>query len=206
MSDEEEEGNGNKVIFLGESSVGKTNLIKISIGKKFESEEMTTWTVSYVPKQFIYNNHNYTFNLWDTIGQEKYRALTKIFFKEAIIVILVYDITRKKSFEALDYWYEQVKNELGDNFILAIVGNKSDLYITEQVSQEEGNNYAKEKGAKFKLTSAKTDPLSFIKFLEELFTDYINKNCTNNKIMEKPRGLSVLKKDVKKVKKERKCC
>ena len=204
MSDEEkEEDNNNKVIFLGEASVGKTNLIKISIGKPFDPHSLSTWTSSYVPKEILFNNQNYIFNLWDTIGQEKYRSLTKLFFKNAIIVILVYDITKKASFEALDYWLEEVKSTLGNNFILAIVANKADLYALEEVSVEEGENYAKSKGAKFKLSSAKNDPLSFIKFLEELCREYIDKN----KDIQKPRGLSIKKKVVNNNEdKEKKCC
>ena len=192
MSDEEEESNNNKVIFLGEASVGKTNLIKISIGKPFDPHSLSTWTSSYVPKEILFNNRNYIFNLWDTIGQEKYRSLTKLFFKNAIIVILVYDITKRKSFEALDYWIEEVKSELGDKYILAIVANKSDLYTVEEVSAEEGENYATSKGAKFKLSSAKVDPLSFIQFLEELCIEFIEKNEN----IQKPRGLSITKKNV----------
>ena len=60
----------------------------------------------------IINDREYTINLWDTIGQEKYRALTKVFFKYSEIVIFVFDITNKKSFDALDYWYETIENEL----------------------------------------------------------------------------------------------
>ena len=200
MADEED--NGIKVIFLGESHVGKTNLIKISIGKPFEMESITTWAASYVPKEFFFKNQKYIFNLWDTIGQETYRSLTKIFFKGANIVILVYDITERKSFEELDYWYGQVKNELGDNFILAIVGNKIDLYAEEKVSEEEGQSYANEKGSKFALCSAKDDPKGFIKFLEELFQDYIEKY--GNNIGNRQRGLSIRENNYKN--KTIKCC
>ena len=201
---EEDDDAGNKVIFLGETSVGKTNLIKVSIGKKFDPHSVSTWSASYVPREFTYNNRNYVFDLWDTIGQEQYRSLTKIFFKDAIIVILVYDITNRKSFEELEYWYGEVKNEVGDEFILAIVGNKRDLYTEEQVSEQEGRKYAAEKGAKFKLSSAKEDPIGFIQFLEELFKDFIDKN--SNHIMGKPRGLSIQNKDMKKNNNTKNCC
>ena len=167
MSDEDNE-NGNKVIFLGESNVGKTNLMRISVGKPFDPHSMSTWSVSYLPKNLIYNNRSYIFNLWDTIGQETYRSLTKIFFKNAIIVLLIYDITSRKTFEELEYWYQQVKNELDNEFLLAIVGNKKDLFIDMKVTEEEGKKYADEKGAKFKLSSAKDDPMDFTQFLHYL--------------------------------------
>ena len=200
----EEEDNGNKVIFIGETFVGKTNLIKVSLGKPFDPNPDTTWSASYVPKEFTYDNQKYSFNLWDTIGQEKYRALTKIFFKGAIIAIIVYDITKRKTFEALEYWYEQLKEQLGDDFILAIVGNKIDLYTKQEVSEEEGKNFAASKGAKFKLTSAKDNPLSFTQFLEELFQDYIEKNKNNKK--ERSRGLSINKCNINIENKKKGCC
>ena len=194
----------NKVIFIGESFVGKTNLIKVSIGQPFDPSTDTTWSASFVPKEFIYNEQKYIFNLWDTIGQEKYRALTKIFFKGTIIAILVYDITIKKTFEELEYWYEQLKSQLDEDFILAIVGNKIDLYAQEEVSEKEGKNFAASKGARFKLSSAKDDPLSFTEFLEELFKEYIDNNKSD--IKKKSRGLSISKKDIKKVKKKKGWC
>ena len=199
MSDENNE-NGNKVIFLGESNVGKTNLMRISVGKPFDFHSMSTWSVSYLPKNFIYNNRSYTFNLWDTIGQEVYRSLTKIFFKNAIIVLLIYDITSRKTFEELEYWYQQIKNELNNEFLLAIVGNKKDLFIDMKVTEEEGKKYADEKGAKFKLSSAKDDPMDFTQFLEDLLKESIEKNYST---INKPRGLSILP---KKSEKNKKCC
>ena len=179
-----EEESGIKVILLGESSVGKTSLIKVAIGKKFNSNELTTYSASYSIKKFNYNGKEYTFNLWDTIGQEKYRALTKMFFKDSKIIILVYDITSEKSFMELEYWYNQVVNELGkEGYYLAIVGNKKDLYNQEKIKEDQGKKFAESKKAKFKLTSAKDDPLSFNSLLEQMFKEFIdnNKDYLNNR-------------------------
>jgi ABC-type antimicrobial peptide transport system permease subunit len=95
-------------------------------------------------------------NVWDTIGQEKYRSFTNLFFKNANIVILVYDITNKKSFEEIkNYWYkETLDNITNKDVILALIGNKTDLYENEQVSDEEGKKFAKQINAIFKTTSA----------------------------------------------------
>ena len=178
-----EEESGIKVILLGESSVGKTSLIKVAIGKKFNSSELTTYSANYSIKKFNYNGKEYTFNLWDTIGQEKYRALTKMFFKDSKIIILVYDITSEKSFKELEYWYNQVVNELGkEGYYLAIVGNKNDLYNQEKINKDQGKKFAESKKGKFKLTSAKDDPLSFNSLLEQMFKEFIdnNKDYLNN--------------------------
>ena len=195
-----EEDIGIKVILLGESSVGKTSLIKVSVGKKFNASELTTYSANYSIKKFNYNGKEYNFNLWDTIGQEKYRTLTKMFFKDTKIVILVYDITAEKSFNELDYWYNQIVNELGtEGYSLAVVGNKKDLFKQEKVKEPQGKNFAESKNAKFKLTSAKDDPLSFNSLLEQMFKEFID---NNQDYLNQKRKTTISNK----AKKKGKCC
>jgi len=197
----EKNDDGIKVILLGETSVGKTSLIKVSIDKHFKSLEEVTLSFNYSVKKFNYNGKEYTFNLWDTIGQEKYRSLTKMFVNNSKIIILVYDITVQKSFKQLEYWYNQVTSLVNEeDYILAVVGNKKDLFKNEKVTEEEGKAFAKEKNAKFKLTSAKDDPLSFVSFLEELFKEYIDKD---NEKSDKSKGKKLKK---EKNKNKSKCC
>jgi len=102
-----------KVVLLGESGVGKTCIIARFINNTFEDNIMSTTGASYAGKtmQFDeFNGQSIKFEIWDTAGQEKYRALTKIFYKDAGVAILVYDITRKESFEEIQkYWYNQIK-------------------------------------------------------------------------------------------------
>ena len=177
MSDDENTGGENKAIFLGEAGVGKTSLINVSIGEKFDENYNSSISLSFFPKEVTYNNKKYIFNLWDTIGQEKYKSLAKIFYKNSKIAIFVYDITNKSSFENLEFWIDSVNNELGDgNYIKAIIGNKSDLYLKEEVSDNEAIEYALSKGAKYKRSSAKNSPVDFIRFLEELCVEAIQKN------------------------------
>ena len=191
---------GIKVILLGESFVGKTSLINISTGEKFSNTENTTFNANYRPRKFKYKEEQYIFNLWDTIGQEKYRSLTKMFFNDSQIVILVYDISVKKTFEQLNFWYDQVVESLGKNkFMLAIVGNKKDLFKEEQVKEEEGKKFAEEKNAKFILSSAKSDPLSFNQFLDSIFGEYIE---NNKDLLDKQKGIGLNNKRGKK----KKCC
>ena len=85
-----------KVILIGESGTGKTSLINATMGLKFKESVESTTTNSFSSKTVTIDNKDYVLNLWDTIGQEKFRALTKIFIKDSKIVILVYDITRKE--------------------------------------------------------------------------------------------------------------
>ena len=180
-----------KVILIGESGVGKTCLINVSTGLSFDTNEKATLTASYLKKTITINKISYVLCLWDTVGQEKLRNLTKIFFKNSKIVIFVYDITNKKSFEALASWERDVKNLLGDNIVKGVVGNKQDLFMDEDVTEEEGANYANSINAKFRLVSAKTDPQSFNVLLEELLKEYLKKNeavSSNIKLSNKPKN------------------
>ena len=171
-----------KTIFLGESGVGKTNLIRAAIDEEFEEGSKSTSMASCVEKSVKVNNKYYSLKLWDTIGQEKFRTMTKIFYKGAKIVIFIYDITKLKSFEELEYWVNEVKTTLGEEPICALVGNKSDLIEDEEVDEDKAREYAFNKELKFKIVSAKTNPKDFQLFLDELLNDYIQK--TGGKIKE----------------------
>lgn len=101
-----------KVVLLGESSVGKTSIITRFIDDSFNANGMATTGASYANKSIVYRDYKKAlkFEIWDTAGQEKYRSLTQIFYKDASIAILVYDVTDERSFEELEkFWYNQLK-------------------------------------------------------------------------------------------------
>ena len=184
ISDESNDDSNNiiKVILVGDSGTGKTNLITVSAGFPFNSNMLSTTSCSYVQKIIKKNDKEYKLNLWDTIGQERYRSLTKIFLKGSKIVIFVYDISNKKSFQSLEFWKKIIDDIVGSELVYGIVGNKIDLYDKEEVNEDEAEAYAKKIGAKYLLTSAKTDSQSFIKFIEEISYDYIRKNYREERI------------------------
>ena len=167
---------GIKIILLGESGVGKTNLIRITTGEEFEQNSMSSSSGSYKEGTYISStNKKYSYHLWDTAGQEAYRSLNKIFIKNAKVVIFVYAIDNEPSFKELPYWIDLAKNELGNDFVMGIVANKIDLYEEQQVKEEVAIKFAQKKNIKFRATSALTEPLGFKSFLEELLIDYIKK-------------------------------
>ena len=168
-----------KTILVGMSGTGKTNIINVMINQPFDSDQISTQTSSFVDKYIDVNNKKYHIEIWDTAGQEKYRSLTKIFIKDSKIVIFVYDITTKASFEEVDYWVNTVKEILGDNPVYALAGNKKDLFIKEEVEEDLGREKAEKIGALFKLTSAKTERNQINDFLKELLEAYIKKNGGN---------------------------
>ena len=142
MSNEDEDEKI-KLILIGESGVGKTNLINVSTGKSFNEDEDSTLSSSYQLKQIEINGISYNLSLWDTIGQEKHRNLSKLFFKNSKIAILVYNIANRASFNELKFWLNSLKEMVKENIILGVAGNKKDLYQKEEVSEEEGEDYAK---------------------------------------------------------------
>ena len=164
-----------KVILIGEVGTGKTSLIHTSIGLEFKYKIKSTQSSSIMQKKVTIDDNTYIINLWDTIGQEVFRSLTKIFMKDAKIVIFVYDITRLDTFnQIVEFWYDNAKEVLGDEPVMGIVGNKEDLYLESKVGDDIVQEFIKDKDIPFQLTSAKV-PKNFNDFLEILIRKYIKK-------------------------------
>lgn len=176
------ETNEIKIIILGSVGVGKTCIITRYKTGKFLEDIPPTQGSNYVQIIKNINNKNYIFNFWDTAGQEKYNSLTQSFTKNSQIVILVYSIVDKKSFEALDFWLDLVKKENGDTgYTLGVAGNKSDLYQDSKVPDIKGKEYAEKIGAIWKSTSAKEDSKSIEELINELTENFIRENNTKKR-------------------------
>ena len=167
---------GIKVVLLGEAGVGKTNLIRVSMGKTFEKNVDSTISSAFYDSKIDYKEKSYQYCIWDTAGQEVYRSLNKIFIKDSKIVIIVFSIIDRDSFTNVDFWINYVKEILAnDSYIMAVVGNKIDLYDDQQIGDEEIENKFKGLDLKYKITSAVSDAQGFKKFLNELLKEYIDK-------------------------------
>jgi len=166
-----------KMILLGESGVGKTSIIKRIVNEDFNETEESSLAITYLLKEIVKNDKKIKLNIWDTIGQEQYRSIAKLFLNETKIVILVYSITSKKTFQELDYWYNLCIENLGNDLIFGVIGNKIDLFIEEKVSEEDGKEFAEKHNSLFCLFSAK-DPGykdQINKFVNELVKKYLEK-------------------------------
>ena len=135
-----------KVVFLGESDVGKNDIISLLTTGKFDPKTVTSFDAQFIRKTIeLPEGKSISFDIWDTAGQEKYRSLAKIFYKDAKVLSLVFDVTNHKSFDELkNYWYEQIKKICNKDAILAIVANKSELIEQRQVPNDVGIAFAKE--------------------------------------------------------------
>jgi small GTP-binding protein len=165
-----------KIILLGETGVGKTNLINVFFGLKFEDQIDSTLASYCNEGKFNYNNESYNYAIWDTAGQEKFRAISKLFIRDAQIILIVYSIINRKTFEQVNFWLNLVKENLENNtYILGLVANKIDLYEHQIVMDEEGKKIAKENNIDFLVTSALKSPETFRKFVNKLLVKYIEK-------------------------------
>ena len=170
-----------KITFLGESGVGKTNLINIYMDKNFNPNEFTTDSKSQSYKTLKIGNIKLNLSLWDTIGQEKFRSITKNYIRGSDIVIFVYDITKRETFLELNYWVSVANEELNNNeATFGIAGNKIDLFAESEVEKKEAEKYATKINALFYETSAKDDPQGFKNFVKKL----LGKLLLNQKIID----------------------
>lgn len=164
-----------KMILLGETAVGKTSIISRYVENTFSSDLMSSTSMTYVQKNIVIDKQKIQLNIWDTVGQERYRSLSKLFFKDTKIVVLVYSITNLQSFEGLTYWLNLYKESIGDEAILGVVGNKSDLFLKQEVSEEKGEEFAKDNGAIFSLISAKDNKVQLDEYINKLIHEYMIK-------------------------------
>jgi small GTP-binding protein len=200
-----------KVVLVGDSGVGKTCIISRYISGAFNQNSPSTNGASYASKLISFDELKKTISLdiWDTAGQEKYKSLTKFFYKDAAVAILVYDVTNKNSFESMkNFWYGQIQDFGSKNIILGVAGNKCDMYEKEEVNENEGKEFAESIGAFFEITSAKNNT-----GINELFETASNKfvypnGNSNEQKDQKESGNESVKLDEKehKVQKKRSWC
>ena len=210
MEDKEEDMNDDidndneesvKVVLIGESGVGKTSIISQFTKGIFNPDLMSTKgaTFSTKKKEFKESNKILSFEIWDTAGQEKYRSLAKMFFKDAAVALIVYDVTSKKSFEEIKaYWMDLVKENGPKKVIMYIVGNKIDLSEKEVVNEDEARAFAENENVNFWLTSAKNST-GIDELFNEIGNQYLSPDFNNN---DEIKQRKMRKNEVTKVNKE----
>ena len=164
-----------KILILGDSTVGKTCFLTRYTDKRFEPNYLATVGIDYKLKNIKLNdNKTVKLQIWDTIGQDRFRSITKNYYKGAQGIVLIYDITEKDTFKSVKEWVKSIKNEADKKVVVILVGNKIDCIEERKVSKEEGENLAQELSLPFYECSAKTDTN-----INEVFTDLVDKLVIN---------------------------
>ena len=178
-----------KVLILGDSFVGKTNMLKRFLNDEFDMNTKETVGVEFGSKNFILGEKEdiVKAQIWDTAGQERYRSVTKAYYKGAKGALLVYDITRKATFENIDNWLIDLRTNADKDILILLIGNKSDLIDTREINEEEARTKAEQYNIAFLETSAKTGDninKAFSQLIEEVYKANISLLQSNVEIEE----------------------
>ena len=171
-----------KVVLVGDSSVGKTNIMSKYLKNEFHEDSKATVGVEFGSKQFNIEGHQIKAQIWDPAGQERYKAITSAYYKGAKGAFVVYDITRKQSFDSVDRWINDLRAAADKNLSIIIIGNKCDLEDQRQVNKEQGEDKAKNYEVAFMETSALSGEnldKAFDKMINEVY-----KKCHEEMIAE----------------------
>ncbi|KAJ3431019.1 ras-related protein rab-21 [Anaeramoeba flamelloides] len=195
-----------KIVLLGEGRVGKTSLFNKFIHNQFDPSEVTTIQAQYLEKELVVENQKVNLSIWDTAGQEKFRALSPIFYRKANGALLVYDTTDSSTLDRVEDWIAELRNILGDNVEIVIVGNKYDLKKKQQVDEEKALEITKSVNGEHFFSSAKTG-----KNVNEAFQELTKKMIKSSKNKKSKIKQKKSRRDFKIVKQEEKkkeggCC
>jgi small GTP-binding protein len=169
-----------KVILIGDSGVGKSNILSRYLKDEFSIETKATVGVEFGSKRVDLNGVKVKIQIWDTAGQERYRSITNAYYKGSKGALLVYDISRKASFENVDKWMEELKMNSDGEVSVILIGNKSDMENEREVTREEGQAKATHYDIAFLETSA-YQTLNIDKAFKIMIEGkiYLNKNHRN---------------------------
>jgi small GTP-binding protein len=208
MADEDNYEMMFKVVLVGDSFVGKTNIMSKYLKDEFHEDSKATVGVEFGSKQFTIEGHSIKAQIWDTAGQERYKAITSAYYKGAKGAFVVYDITRKTSFESIDRWVNDLTAAADKKITIVVIGNKCDLEDQRQITKEQGE----EKSAKLEVAFLETSALSGENLDKafELMMNEIYKKCHEEMLAENDLEIIDGGKDINLKKNEntekKKCC
>mmetsp|Transcript_81951 Transcript_81951/g.120109 ORF Transcript_81951/g.120109 Transcript_81951/m.120109 type:complete len:219 (+) Transcript_81951:315-971(+) len=143
-----------KVVLIGDSGVGKSNLLSRFTRNEFNLESKSTIGVEFATRSINVDGKTIKAQIWDTAGQERYRAITSAYYRGAVGALLVYDIAKHVTFENVDRWLKELRDHADHNIVIMLVGNKSDLRHLRAVPTDDAKGYAEQRNLSFIETSA----------------------------------------------------
>ncbi|KAE8673688.1 Ras-related protein RABA2c [Hibiscus syriacus] len=159
-----------KIVLIGDSGVGKSNILSRYTRNEFCLESKSTIGVEFATRTLQVEGKAVKAQIWDTAGQERYRAITSAYYRGAVGAILVYDITKRQTFDNVQRWLRELRNHADSNIVLMMAGNKSDLNHLRAVSEQDGQALAEKEGLSFLETSA-LDATNIQKAFQTILTE-----------------------------------
>jgi len=200
-----------KYIIIGDAGVGKSNILLRYVYSTFKSDYQLTIGVEFGEKTVEIKGKIYKIQIWDTAGNEQFRSITRTYYKNSVCAIVVYDISRRDTFDNVINWIEDCKLNSPKSVFIILVGNKSDLEEDRQVTTEEGEEFANRYGIRFFETSAKnsininevfSESIEFIADrIEKKYYDLDNETCGIKRNYNSKISLNS-----KKTQKKKECC
>ncbi|XP_051133942.1 ras-related protein RABA1f-like [Andrographis paniculata] len=143
-----------KVVLIGDSGVGKSNLLSRFTKNEFSQESKSTIGVEFATRSIQVDDKIVKAQIWDTAGQERYRAITSAYYRGAVGALIVYDVTRNVTFENVERWLKELRGHTDRNIVIMLVGNKADLRHLRAVPTEKAKGFAEKENTFFMETSA----------------------------------------------------
>lgn len=143
-----------KIVLIGDSGVGKSNLLSRFTRNEFTLESKSTIGVEFATRTLQVEGKTIKAQIWDTAGQERYRAITSAYYRGALGALLVYDVTKPTTFENISRWLKELRDHADSNIVIMLIGNKTDLKHLQAVNSEEAQSFAEKEGLSFIETSA----------------------------------------------------
>ncbi|ORX48909.1 hypothetical protein BCR36DRAFT_584006 [Piromyces finnis] len=167
-----------KVVLIGDSGVGKSNLLSRFTRNEFNLESKSTIGVEFATRSIQVDSKTIKAQIWDTAGQERFRAITSAYYRGAVGALLVYDLAKHVTYENVNVWLKELRDHADNNIVVMLVGNKSDLRHLRAVSTEDAKKFAADNNLSFIETSALDSSnveLAFTKILTEIYRIVSNK-------------------------------
>jgi len=171
-----------KVVLIGDSGVGKSNLLSRFTRNEFNLESKSTIGVEFATKSINTDGKTIKAQIWDTAGQERYRAITSAYYRGAVGALLVYDISKRATYDNVPRWLKELRDHADQNIVIMLVGNKKDLRHMRQVQTEEAKEFCKQNKLFFIETSALADSnvaTAYETILKEIYRLISRKPVTN---------------------------
>ncbi|KAM3256103.1 hypothetical protein ACQJBY_048940 [Aegilops geniculata] len=185
-----------KVVLIGDSAVGKSQLLARFARNEFSLDSKATIGVEFQTKTLQIDNRTVKAQIWDTAGQERYRAVTSAYYRGAVGAMLVYDMTKRQSFDHMARWLEELRSHADKNIVIMLIGNKSDLGTLRAVPTEDAKEFAERESLFFMETSAleaTNVEKAFMTGLEEIYRTVSKKNLVANDEANSAGNSSLLK-------------